>query len=89
MTEQVRFEILQAFKKCNLKALVTEIKQSLKGYGCTFLVYDTLFNTIDVIREEINAFSIGVIYLIYFSEEDAEIVLDKIQEYILQLKLTS
>ncbi len=89
MTEQMRFEILQAFKKCNLKSLVVEIERSIKGYGCTFLVYDNLLNTIDVIREEINTFSIEVTYLIYFSEEDTGVVIDRIKDYILQLKLTS
>jgi len=89
MTEKEKFKILQAFAKCNLKSLVIEIERSIKGYGCTFLIYDTLFDTIDVIREEINALSIGVIYLIYFSEEDTGKVVDRIKDYILQLKLTS
>jgi hypothetical protein len=89
MTEQMRFEILQAFKACNLKTLIAEVTRSIRTRDYTFVVYDLMSYEIKVLREDLNDLSAGVKYLLYFSEEDTGIIPNRIHDYILQLKLTS
>jgi len=89
MTEKERFAILQAFKHCNLKTLIAEITRSIKARDYTFVVYDLTNYEIKVLREDLNDLSVGVKYLLYFSEEDTDIIPDRIHDYILHLKLTS